>query len=266
MKDDYVLITGASGGLGEAFAEIFSKNGYNTILFSRNENKLLEISKRLKSEYKTNSIYYTCDLLVLDDVKRCIDEIVKSDIRVSMLINNAGISNFGTFKGSSFTDELEIVNLNIISLMYITKLLLPELSKCNESRIMNVASLVGTYPLPYQAVYAAAKSFVISFSSAIAAELDDDNIQVSVLLPGNIKTNFIKRSGLSRLYSKIKIEEMTAIEVAAEAYKQFMKGTKRIYPSSKLKRIANFIRFRNPDKIANMQYKRRKKILVNSFL
>jgi short-subunit dehydrogenase len=261
INNDYALITGASSGFGLSLAKEFSKNGHNTILVARDAEKLKSISEELKEKNKTESFFYKCDLSSLSEIDQVVNDIRKRKLKIKILVNNAGISNFGLFEDTNIEKEIEIVKTNIISYIYLTKLTIPLLKENTNSKILNVSSMVGNYPLPYQAVYAASKSFVLSFSQSISAELALNSIQVSTLLPGNIKTPFIANSGLKKLYEKINANEIEPDALAIKTYNQFMKGTKTIYYNRKSKRMIKMTKILSFEKIAELQFNSRGKYL-----
>jgi short-subunit dehydrogenase len=261
MVDDYVLITGASSGLGQAFAEVFARNKHNVILLARRKDKLREIANHLSNAYEIKAAFYACDLLDRKAIDRCMEQILEDGYCIKMLVNNAGMSNFGEFSQTSFDDEDQIMQLNMVALVYLTKKLLPRLLEIGEAKILNVSSLVGHYPLPYQAVYAASKAFVLSFSQALHSELNGAGVQVSVMCPGNIRTQFISNSGLQKLYSKMSIKDMEPEVVARITYSEFMKGKRSIYPGRSLNWIMRLMLLLFPDALTDSQYQRRKSIL-----
>jgi short-subunit dehydrogenase len=256
-----VLITGASSGFGTAIAKEFAKNGYNTILASRDIVKLKEISKEIISEYATESNAYKCDLTNTNEIDRLLRNISNKNISVDILINNAGVGNFGEFLDNKDSDILEIIKVNIIGTTYLTKKVLKGMMKSGSGKILNVSSMNGYCPLPYQAVYAASKSYILSFSQALYSELKDKSIQVSTLCPGKIKTEFDVKSGSSRLYAQLLDKRAKAIEppiLAKIVFDKFMGGKRLIFSDKSYKILTYMIKFMSIKKLTNKQYKIRK--------
>ena len=160
MKN-YVLITGASEGFGVELAKVFSKNAHNTILIARSLDKIKKLADEIKKDYKTDSRAYKCNISNSSDIDRIIKNIKNQKLNVDILVNNAGISNFGEFSNNSDDDIIEILRVNVIGMTYLTKKIVDGMINNKSGKILNISSIVGYYPLPYQAVYAASKAYSI---------------------------------------------------------------------------------------------------------
>lgn len=215
MKET-VLITGATSGIGYEFSKIFYKNGYNLILLGRNEDVL---EKMEFSMNKTNVITYSCDLSKIENVKKFFDFVDKNNIKVDILINNAGVGFNGYFNDISWEKHESIINTNITALTFLTKFITDEMKKRGKGKVLNVASTGSYEPGPLINVYYASKAYVLSFSQGLRQELKDFGITVTALCPGATKTNFSKRSGKGDLDIA-----MSAEKVAKEGYKALMKN------------------------------------------
>jgi short-subunit dehydrogenase len=186
----YILITGASTGIGYEMALQLAQKQYNLILVARSADKLQALQKQLMQQYPIDVRMHAIDLSIPDNAIRFYQTIKSEMLPVSHLVNNAGFGDYGEFLETSMDKELEMINLNISSLMVLTKLFARDMAAVGSGRIMNVASLLAFIPLPYYSVYAATKSFVLTFSESIAAELAPYGLVVSTLCPGAVETPF----------------------------------------------------------------------------
>lgn len=218
---EYILITGATSGIGYEMAKIYLKNNENIILVARNLEKMNEI----KLEYPNNIEIIQADLSKENEAKRVYDEVKLRKLDVKTVINNAGVGLFGDFKNTKIEDEISMINLNVISLVSLTKFFLKDMLEKNRGEILNVSSVAGYTAGPKMAVYYATKNFVTAFSNAINYELKDSNVKVSSLAPGATKTGFVKAAKLenSKLFDNLRL--MEAKEVAEIAIKNL--GKKR---------------------------------------
>jgi hypothetical protein len=158
-------------------------------------------------------------------------------------VNNAGYTVFGEFSKTSLTDELQMIQVNIVALTHLTKLFLPEMLKKKSGRILNLGSTAAFQPGPLMAIYYASKSYVLFFSEALAEELRNTGVTVTALCPGPTETGFQKRGKMetSRLVAGKKI--MDASTVAEIGYQALMKGKAVVIPGLKNKILAQSIRF-----------------------
>lgn len=182
------LVTGASGGIGLHFAEELAKEGHNLILVARNAAKLDQLAKTLIEKHQVKVDVIPCDLGKADKANEFVDKI--KNYKIDILINNAGIGLYGEFYNTALSAELNMIQLNITSLTQITKAVLPQMKKRNSGKILNIASTAAFQPGPLMAVYFATKAYVLSFSEAIAKELEDTNITVTAFCPGATESGF----------------------------------------------------------------------------
>jgi uncharacterized protein len=237
-----VLITGASSGIGLEFASLFAKDGYHLVLNARNETKLKEIAEQLKADYDATVTIAAKDLSLPDSAEELTSELLAAGIEVDVLINNAGFAAYGSFDETSWKEEKDMIQVNIMALTALTKHLLPGMIKRNSGKILNVASTAAFQPGPLMAVYYATKAYVLSFSEAINYELRNTNVSVTALCPGATATNFEKRASLesSRLFQS---GAMDAQEVALNGYNALMREKSLTIPGFKNKALANLVRF-----------------------
>jgi len=189
MKE-YALITGASSGIGLAMARELASRRYNLILVARSAEKLEAIKKELELAFVVDVVIIAADLSSPDIARMLVGRILHEQLQVNLLINNAGVGLYGDFINTSLESELNMINLNVSSLVVLTKLFAAEMRQRGSGRIMNVASLLSFLPFPYYAVYSATKAFVLAFTETIAAELEGTGVVVTALCPGPVDTAF----------------------------------------------------------------------------
>jgi len=192
------LITGASSGIGEAFARRLAAEGHNLVLVARSEDKLHEICDELMLKHKITAHYVSTDLTAFGAEEELFRETERHGFEIDWLINNAGFGGMGDFGELELDRALAMISLNISALVSLTHLYLPGMRERRGGKIINVSSAAGFQPIPFMAVYAATKAFVTSFSEAIAEENRPYGIQVLALCPGSTKTNFFAASNIER--------------------------------------------------------------------
>jgi len=219
----YALITGGTSGIGYELAKIFAGNGHNLILVARDEadltitrNELLELGVDVQMISK--------DLFDKQAPFELYDEICSKGFDVDILVNNAGQGQYGEFSETNIYRELSIIQLNISSLVVLTKLFLQDMIKKGNGKIMNLSSVTSKAPGPLNSVYHATKAFVQSFTQAIAEEVKDKGITVTALLPGATDTDFFNKADMqqSKLVKEGKLDD--AKKVAKDGYDALMKG------------------------------------------
>jgi len=188
--NELVLLTGASTGIGYEMAKELAARKLNMILVARSLDKLVALKAELEQQFGIRVYVIGKDLSKSENAIALYEEIKKMGLTVTILINNAGFGGYGDFAETSLTTELNMIELNISSLVALTKLFLADMKRQNHGRIMNVASLLSFLPFPYYSVYSATKAFVLSFSETLRAELENSGITVTVLCPGPVDTAF----------------------------------------------------------------------------
>ncbi|HOD93071.1 MAG TPA: SDR family NAD(P)-dependent oxidoreductase [Clostridia bacterium] len=183
-----VVITGAAGGLGRAFAVECAKRGYNLILTDICEQGLKTLAEGLIRSYDADVIYFTCDITDEKQTEKFRKFIDIRNIYIDMLFNVAGIDHEGAFTQRSFEQINSIVKVNIEATLRITYMMLNFKRVDEPFRIINVSSLASQFPMPLKAVYAASKRFILDFSYALNEELNEKNVYVLSLCPGGLAT------------------------------------------------------------------------------
>ncbi len=186
------LITGASSGIGEAFARRLAALGRNVFLVARSEDKLVTLCNELGRTNRVRAQYVALDLSQPDAGARLFAESQKRGLEIDMLVNNAGFGSFGDFQKKDLERELNMIDLNVKSLVDLTYRFLAPMRDRKRGTIINVASTAGFQPVPFMATYAATKAFVLSFSEAVGEENRPYGIEVLALCPGVTDTNFFE--------------------------------------------------------------------------
>ncbi|MEM9212873.1 MAG: SDR family oxidoreductase [Cyanobacteria bacterium P01_F01_bin.150] len=213
------LITGASSGIGEAFANTLAAKGNDLILVARSQDKLQAIAQRLHSQHDIRTEVIVQDLAHPDGASTVFQKVNSLGIVVDVLINNAGFGDYGAFGESDRTKQLDMIRLNILTLTDLTHLFLPNMVTQKSGHIINIASIAAFQPMPYLSVYAATKAFVLSFSEALWAEVKADGIKVLALCPGPTDTQFFQVANFSDTMSYQAPQMMTSDAVVQEALK-----------------------------------------------
>ncbi len=189
----YVLITGASSGIGRELAKEFARKGHHLILAARREELLKELKEELETTYQVNVLYHACD--IAEDPKALYDFCKTNDLSISVLVNNAGYGDYGTFAEADIDKLLGMIDLNDRALVALTYYFLKDMKEEGCGHIINTGSVASFIPGPYMAVYYATKAFVLSFSLALREELRDTGIHVSVLCPAPTRSPFWSVAG-----------------------------------------------------------------------
>lgn len=240
------LITGASSGIGRDIARELAKKGYDLILAARNEEKM----KELCNELKTNIKIISMDLSVEENCKK-LHEMVKEE-NVDILVNNAGFGVYGNFTETDLDKEISMIKTNIVAMHKLMKLFLIDMKKKNSGTILNVASSAGFMPGPLMSSYYASKAYILRLTEGIREELNKSKskVQLSVLCPGPVKTNFNKVAGVN-----FGIQSLSSEYVAKYTVSKMLKGKFLIIPGFNMK-IINFFTKITPNSItAKISYK-----------
>lgn len=223
------LITGASSGIGYALAKVFARNGHDLVLVARNQQRLSQLAGELRQEFTIATKVIPTDLSVSTSAQDLFGELQQESIRISLLVNNAGFDVYGNFCETDLTKELQMIQVNLVSLTQLTKLLLADMRQQRYGRILNLGSTGSFVPSPLNAVYSATKAYVLSFSEAIAEELQGSGVTVTVLCPGATKTEFHQRASIDNI-RLLRFGVMEAATVAEIGYRAMMAGRRVVVP------------------------------------
>ncbi|HMQ50541.1 MAG TPA: SDR family oxidoreductase [Anaerolineae bacterium] len=237
------LITGASGGIGYELAIVFAKHGYNLVVVARSELKLKQLANGLTASYPIAVEVMPMDLADPSAPEALYQAVTAKGIEVEVLVNNAGFATYGFFTELEAGRELQMLQLNVVTLTHLTKLFGRDMVKRGRGRILNVASTAAFQPGPLMAVYYASKAYVLSFSEAIANELKDSGVTVTALCPGPTESGFQERAAMedSKLVNGQQI--MDAATVAQLGFEGLMAGKTVIIPGLKNRLLALSPRF-----------------------
>jgi uncharacterized protein len=189
FKNKWVLVTGASSGLGEEIArQLAFQHGANLILLARRKDKLEQLKARLEKEAKISAKIIVADLSKLEDVDRAIDELL-ADGQLYGAILNAGVTYFGKHAELSWDQFQTMLQTNVVSVVRFTNRLVAHFEATgSEGGILVVSSMAAIFPVPYQSAYSGTKSFILSFANALSHELKNPDFSLSVYAPGGIVT------------------------------------------------------------------------------
>ncbi|MGN6395754.1 MAG: SDR family NAD(P)-dependent oxidoreductase [Mucilaginibacter sp.] len=228
----WVLITGGTSGIGKELARLFAQDQYNLILVARDQRELdRTFEELLPSGVDIKTI--ARDLSNIDEAKALCDEV---NVPVEILVNDAGQGVYGLFKDNDLERELDIIHLNICATVILTKHFSKKMAERGSGRVLNLGSVAGKLPGPWQAVYHATKAFVLSFTTAVREEMKDSGVTFTALMPGVTDTDFFNKAGMND--SKI-VQDKGAMadpaDVAKDGYDALMKGEDRIISGIKNK-------------------------------
>jgi short-subunit dehydrogenase len=218
-----VLITGASSGIGLELAKCFAADGCRLMLVARTQAALEKLASDLRREHHVEAVVLPGDLSLPETPPRIFKELSAQKIAVDVLVNNAGFGAIGPFDELPLERQLEMLQVNITALTALTGLFLPGMIGRRRGGILNVASLAGFVPGPGMAVYYATKAFVLSFTEALAGELEGTGLKVTALCPGPTTTNFGNVAG-SKNVKLLRTSRMTGEEVARFGHQAFRCG------------------------------------------
>lgn len=223
MKD-LILVTGASSGIGYHMAVQLAKLNFDLIITARNQESLYQLRNMLIEKHRIAVHVFPEDLSNVKNAYKLFHDINAKGLTVTKVINNAGFGLYGKLIELSMEQQLKMIELNISSLVVLTKLFSEQMVTRGSGTIMNVASLLSFLPFPYYSVYSATKAFVLSFSETVAAELQGTGVGITVLCPGPVDTNFATKEMLST--NAYKANSQVSPEVVAKAgVKLLLKGS-----------------------------------------
>jgi short-subunit dehydrogenase len=194
------MVTGASSGIGEAFAERLAADGWDLVLVARRRDRLEEVASRLTAAHGVSTRVVDLDLADPVRLETLCDEAAK--LELDLLVNNAALAHYMPFATLPEDSAEELVQLNVLAPVVLTRAVLPGMLERDRGAVINVASLLafsGSWDAPHfpkRAVYAASKSFLVTFTQILAAELRDSAVRVQVLCPGVVRTEFHSRQGM----------------------------------------------------------------------
>ena len=234
MANKIALVTGASDGIGLEFANILAARGYDLILVARREDKLNSIATTLIQEYGVNCTVIVADLSQPQAAQQLFQNTQSNNLRVDFLVNNAGLLHNGFFTELDIDAQERMITVNIMALTSLTHLYANDMSARKSGHILNVASLAGWMPIPNQNVYAATKSYVLSFTQALADELNaaGNGVVVSALCPGYTATKMMDNPDQGAKLNIAPNMMMSAKDVAEQGIRDCLSGKMTIVPGA----------------------------------
>ncbi len=263
-KGQTALITGASDGIGYELAKCFAKGGYNLILVARSQDDLERVAKELTYDYNIQAYTIIADLMQRESAYKVYDQVKSENLQVDVLVNNAGQGVWGAFTGTDLNDELAIIELNVISLVVLTKLFLKEMVARDSGKVLQLASIASKAPHPFLAVYAATKAFVYHFTQGLINELKDSNVTMTALLPGPTDTDFFNKAGMQNTVAVMEEDLADPADVARDGYDALQNGESRIISGFKNKMQAMMGNFMT-DQMSAEQVRKQMEISDDAF-
>jgi len=223
-NQQFALVTGGTSGIGYELVKLLANDGYNIVIVARTESDLQRVSNEISQKYGVTVRSIAKDLFDRENAFALYNELVTENIQIDILINDAGHGAYGEFIDTDIRKELSIIDLNISSLVVLTKLFLKDMVARDNGKIMNLSSIASKAPGPWQSVYHGTKAFVQSFTEAVRSEIKDTGVTITALLPGATDTDFFRKADM--LESKIVQEGKlySAEDVAKDGYKALMNG------------------------------------------
>lgn len=252
-RSRYALITGGTSGIGYELAKCFASDGYNLILVARSGQRLREVSDEFRQQ-GVEVIPLEKDLFEPNAAKEVYEKIKASGIQVDALVNDAGQGERGRFHEVPLQRHLDLIQLDVVAVVTLTHLFLGDMIARRQGKILNLASVVAKTPAPEFAVYAASKAFVLSFSQALAKELEGTDITVTALVPGRTDTDFFYKAHMGDTKEYQEHELANPADVARDGYDALMSGESRIISGAENKMMVGMMNTM-PDSAnaANMQ-------------
>lgn len=221
------IITGASSGIGASLAHEFGKDHYNLLLVARDHARLAEIQKECEEKYQVKVWTLSCNLSDVSASIIAIKQLIeKENLQIEALVNNAGFGVHGEFSSTNLDEELNLIQIQTNSVASLTKMVLPSMLENKKGMILNVGSVYSYFPVPYQSIYGACKSFLLSFTLSLAHELKGSGIKISIVCPGTTQTRFRMRHDQSKMQINPEkfLKGMSAEKVAQIAYNHAKNG------------------------------------------
>ncbi len=221
----WVLVTGASGGIGQEIARAFASRSYDLVLAARSEEAIEALGRELAAAHAVRVKTMPVDLSLPGAPQAMEQALGDASLDVGVLVNNAGVLAEGPFAAGALDDQLELLQINVVALTALTRLFLPAMVARGEGRILNVASIAAFMPIPQLAIYAAAKAYVLSLTEAVGEELKGTGVTATALCPGFTDTAMLSGSPFGRLIPATIV--MSAKDVAEAGCAACLKGEGR---------------------------------------
>lgn len=203
----HALVTGASGGLGQAYCDHLAAQGHDIVLVSRRTEQMEQIAEDLRRRHHVETLVLGVDLARQDERDRLADELQRRGVEIGVLVNNAGFGTIGDFAEAEVGRMNDEIALNCAAVAHLSRLFLPAMLERGRGTIINIASTAAFQPIPTMAVYAATKAFVLSLSQALWEETRRTPVRVIAVCPGATKTPFFDTAGDDKVLSRRRTPE-----------------------------------------------------------
>lgn len=239
------LITGASGGIGAAFAQELAARQMNLVLVARSKDKLQQLASKLQDQYKIQVNVIDQDLTAPEAAKSVFEAVTQKGLTIDLLINNAGFGDYGDFAERDGDRQVKMLQLNILALVDITHKFLPGMRQRRSGSIINLSSVAAFHPIPYFSVYAASKAFVLSFSEALWGENKNYGVRILAVCPGPTDTKFFQDAEFPSALADTIAKNYTSPEVVVrEALQALEKNHSSVVPGNIVNKLqVNIPRF-----------------------
>src|ERR1700744_2822233 len=251
------LITGGTSGIGKELAKLFAQDKYNLVIVARDQRELENTTGELQ-RFGVQVKTIAKDLFKMEEAKALCNEVTE---RIDVLVNDAGQGVYGLFQDNELERELDIIHLNVCATVILTKHFLKEMVSRGEGKILNLGSVAGKLPGPWQAVYHATKAFVLSFTTAVREEVKDSGVTLTALMPGITDTDFFNKAGMNE--SKALQDESVKADpavVAKDGYEALMAGHDRVISGFKNKVQVNAANLMPDSSVAHTLYEQQKPV------
>lgn len=251
------LITGGTSGIGKELAKLFAEDHYNLVIVARDQQEL-ENTKNELGQYGIVIKTIAKDLSKMEEAKAFCNEVSEP---IDVLVNDAGQGVYGLFQDNELERELDIVHLNVCATVILTKYFLKQMVARGEGRILNLGSVAGKLPGPWQAVYHATKAFVLSFTTAVREEVKDSGVTLTALMPGVTDTDFFNKAGMNDSKAVQDKEAMAdPADVAKAGYDALMAGEDRVIAGFKNKVQVSAANLMPDSNVAHTLYEQQKPV------
>jgi short-subunit dehydrogenase len=243
-EKEWVLITGATSGIGAELCRLFARDGSHIVLIDQNQKGLETMSAELVDKFGVQTVSLVQDLSNPEAPEQIYQDLQGRGVTVDVLVNNAGFGTFGNFWETDVARDRALINLNIMTPMLLTKLFLPGMVRRKRGRILNVGSVSGFLASPYASTYYSSKAFLLSFSQGVDTSLRGSGVTVTIVCPGPTYTAFdwhsTKDGGAPPQRKRF---QMDAADVAAQAYRGMKRGQMVVIPGTSNKALALLAKF-----------------------
>ncbi|MBE7171994.1 MAG: SDR family oxidoreductase [Williamsia sp.] len=236
-NNGWALITGGTSGIGLELAKLFADKGYNLVIVARAQQELDKTAEEISKLYGVEVQSISKDLFEPNGPFEVYDEVKARGIQVDVLVNDAGQGQYGLFVETDIHRELQIIQLNIAAYLILTKQFLKEMVGRKNGKILQVASIAGKLPGPYQSVYHATKAFILSHTMALVNELKDTGVTITALLPGATDTDFFHKAEMedAKMIREDKDSLADPADVAKDGFEALMNGESKVVSGFKNK-------------------------------